>query len=83
MVGRKHTKGIRGESGAVLASGSTQTRKMEKWAAVAWLSTKARRGVCICNAETIRDKYSSSRKYELANKARSEVGAHAHLTVAG
>jgi len=83
MVGRKHTKGMRGESGAVLDSGSTQARKMEKWAAFVWLSTKARRGVCIRNAETIRDKYSTSRKYELANSARSEASAHAHLTVAG
>jgi len=64
VVGRSN-KAHNGGSGAAIAFGSTQTRRMGKWVPVAWLSTKARCGVFIRNNKTIRDKYSTSRKCEL------------------
>jgi len=76
MVNRKHTRKMRGGSRAAVASGP-EARRRERWRNGLQLPGFRQKpdGVFIRNAETVRDKYSTNRKYELANSARPEASA--------
>ena len=85
MVGRKPTRKMRGVSGAAVGP---EARRRERWRnrpQLPGFRQKPDKGFSFANrnGESVRDKYSTNRKYELANSARSEASAHAHLTVAG